>query len=575
MIEMHDVHFTYAGTIKPVLDGIDVMIGNNETVLLLGASGAGKSSLVLCLNGLIPNSIYGEFSGVVRVGGKDTSITPIAELARQVGIVFQDPEAQLVTMKVEDEVAFGMENLCLGPNEMERRIEVALQQTGLSEFRQWQIDKLSGGQKQRLALASVLCMQPRILVLDEPTANLDPEGTRELFAILRNLRKSGNYTIIMIEHKLDDLMDMADRVLVLGKNGRIIADGHPREVFYHKYNELIQEGVWLPYSVTFTCELIKRGIAVSGTPLTVNETVEMLERIRLTGENDEFALQAAAGIASRMNAEAVNDTAHTFVGKIQPSLVKDELAIEIRPVEFTQKKACILRPMHLCVPKGDFLAIVGKNGAGKSTLARYMIKLQQADKGVIYLHGRDLVEWPVHDMAREVGYVFQNPEHQFVTNRVFDELAFGLKGMQLSPDEIYSRVEQMLDRFGLKKYIEANPFQLSHGEKRRLSTASMLITGQRLLILDEPTFGQDGRNAHQLMQLMKELQETGHTIIIISHDMGLIAEYADHAAVLKTGRLIFHGTVQALFDRKELLVEAGLNLPPSVEIERQFRAASV
>ncbi|MGG4397437.1 ABC transporter ATP-binding protein [Paenibacillus thiaminolyticus] len=579
MIEMHDVRFAYAGTTKPVLDGINVMIGKNETVLLLGASGAGKSSLVLCLNGLIPNSIHGEFSGVVRVGGKDTSETPIAELARQVGIVFQDPEAQLVTMKVEDEIAFGMENVCLNPNEMERRIEAALQQTGLSEFRQWPIDKLSGGQKQRLALASVLCMQPRILVLDEPTANLDPEGTRELYAVLRNLRKSGNYTIIMIEHKLDDVMDIADRVLVLGKNGRIIADGHPREVLYRKYDEFIQEGVWLPYSVTFTHELRKRGIAAAETPLTVKETISMLERIRLTGEAEELALQAAAGSVFSRIAEAANDTdtAHTHAEDMEPGLAaaEMELAIEIRPAEFNCKNACILRPMHLCVPKGDFLAIVGKNGAGKSTLARCMIKLQQAGKGVIYFHGRDLAEWPVHDMAREVGYVFQNPEHQFVTNRVFDELAFGLKGMQLSPDEIYSRVEQMLDRFGLKKYLEANPFQLSHGEKRRLSTASMLITGQRLLILDEPTFGQDGRNAHQLMQLMKELQETGHTIIIISHDMGLIAEYADHAAVLKSGRLIFHGTVQALFDREELLGEAGLSLPPSVAIERRFRAAYV
>ncbi len=572
MIEMHDVRFTYAGTNRPVLDGIHVMINKNETVLLLGASGAGKSSLVLCLNGLIPNSVHGSFSGTVQVGGKDTSKTPIAELACEIGIVFQDPEAQLVNIKVEDELAFGMENLCLDSDEMERRMEDALEQTGLSEFRQWKIDKLSGGQKQRLALACALCMQPRILVLDEPTANLDPEGTKELFAILRNLRECGKYTIIIIEHKLDELMDTVDRVLVLGKIGKIIADGHPRHVFYQHYDELIREGVWLPYSIKFTHELMKQGIAVTETPLTVKETIDMLEHSRLTCDMEELFFQAAMGNVSIKNVKASFDTAYSHTrGKLSFTDSAEEFAIEIRPAEFTRKQTCILRPMRLTVPRGDFLAIVGKNGAGKSTLARFMMKLHQTNKGVIHLHGRDLTKWSVHEMAREVGYVFQNPEHQFVTNRVFDELAFGLREMQLSQNEISARVEQMLERFGLEQYVNANPFQLSHGEKRRLSTASMLIAGQRLLILDEPTFGQDEYNAHQLMQMMKELQETGHTIIIVSHDMGLIAEYADHAAVLKAGRLCFHGTVQALFDRMDLLEEADLNEPPSVEIARHFR----
>lgn len=559
MIELRDVRFAYAGSAKPVLDGITATIGERETVLLLGASGAGKSSLALTLNGLIPGSIHGEFSGTVRVGELDTTTTPVAELARQVGIVFQDPEAQMVAMKVEDEIAFGMENLCLDPGEMERRIEAALRQTGLSALRHGQIDKLSGGQKQRLALASVLCMQPRILVLDEPTANLDPEGTRELFAVLRELRKSGNYTIIMIEHTLDDLADMADRVLVLGKNGKMIADGHPRQVFYRQYEELMQEGVWLPYSVKLTNALKERGIAVSETPLTVNETVAMLEKIGQKG--------AVSG--------TIREVAHTLAGGRRPGQPAPELAIEIRAGDFDRQKICVLQPMQLSVPKGDFLAIVGKNGAGKSTLARCMIKLQPTNKGVIYLNGRDIAAWSARDVAREVGYVFQNPEHQFVTNVVFDELAFGLRGMELSQDDIYARVERMLERFGLVSHAEVNPFQLSHGEKRRLSVASMLITGQRLLILDEPTFGQDGGNAHQLMSMMKELQATGHTIVIISHDMGLVAEYADHAAVLQAGRLIFHGTVQALFDRQELLAEAGLDAPPSVEIARQLQAVYV
>ncbi|WP_010271723.1 ABC transporter ATP-binding protein [Paenibacillus senegalensis] len=588
MIELRDVRFAYAGAGKPVLDGIHVVIGRCETVLLLGASGAGKSSLALCLNGLIPGSIHGEFSGSVRVDGQETAAAPVAELARQVGMVFQDPEAQLVTMKVEDEIAFGMENLCVPPDEMERRIESALKQTGLSALRHWPIDKLSGGQKQRLALASVLCMQPQVLVLDEPTANLDPEGTKEWFAVLKQLRASGRYTILMIEHKLDHLMEMTDRIIVLGRNGRIIADGPPRQLLYERYDEFIREGVWLPYTVSLARELSKRGVPLPGTPLTVHEAIHMLEHARQAGTIDEAVLQAAAAAIARLHVEAADSPPYpadalASVEQAGPAAeeaaetaeaaeaAKDELAIEIRPADFTRKQDCMLQPMQLPVPRGDFLAIVGRNGAGKSALARYMIKLRQAAPGVVYLHGRDLAEWSFHDMAREIGYVFQNPEHQFVTNRVFDELAFGLKAMGLPPDETALRVERMLERFGLKQHAEANPFQLSHGEKRRLSTASMLITGQRLLILDEPTFGQDQRNAHQLMHTMKELQQSGHTIIVISHDMGLIAEYADHAAVLQEGRLIFHGTVHALFAQTELLAEAGLDLPPSAAIKRALR----
>lgn len=558
MIEMRDVRFAYAGASKPVLDGVRLRVEANETALLLGASGAGKSSLALCLNGLIPGGIPGEFDGVVRVAGKDTAAAPIAELAVQVGLVFQDPEAQLVTMKVEDEVAFGLENIALEPEEMERRIEEALRQTGLSELRHSRIDKLSGGQKQRLALASVLAMRPSILVLDEPTANLDPEGTRELFAILRELRASGRYTILLIEHKLEELMEMTDRVLVLGRDGRIVADGPPREVFYRQYDELVQEGVWLPYAVQLAQRLIQRGVPVPGAPLTVRETVKMLETVHLTEEVRELVLHAAVGRKSEAAANA-----------------EPEIVLEIKPAEFTREQDGVLKPMHLRVPKGDFLALVGQNGAGKSTLARYMIKLLRAEPDVIYLQGLDLAKWPAQLLAREIGYVFQNPEHQFVTNRVSDELAFGLKSLALAKEEVDARVERMLERFGLAAYADANPFQLSHGEKRRLSTASMLIAGQRLLILDEPTFGQDQRNARQLMRTMKELQESGHTIVIISHDMGLIAEYADHAAVLKAGRLIFHGRTRELFDREELLAEAGLGLPPSIELERRLRAVCV
>lgn len=544
IIEMEHVRFQYLGANKPVLNGINVTIRKNETVLLLGASGAGKSSFALCLNGLIPHAVHGQFSGTVRVQGKHTAETTVADLTRHVGLVFQDPEAQLVNMKVEDEVAFGLENLCLSPEEMDRRITSALAETGLSAYRHWPVDRLSGGQKQRLALASVLCMQPQILILDEPTANLDPAGTREVFSVLRQLKRSGKYTFILIEHKLDDLMDLVDRILLLGRNGTIIADGSPRHVFYEHASLLRQEGVWMPQCVQLTCALKERGIPLAEKPLTVDETVDMLTTFYshqvLT---DAWKADRRHEMSSSMDAN---------------------LALEIKHHAFG--KECMLQPMQLQVPQGDFLAIVGENGAGKSTLARHIMQLHKVNKDVIYIHGRDVTKLSVRDIGKEIGYVFQNPEHQFVTERVYDEIAFSLKWMKVPEKEIESRVREMLGRFGLLAFAEMNPFQLSHGQKRRLSVASMLVTGQKLLILDEPTFGQDQNNAVQLMDRMKQLQFDGHTIIIISHDMGLIAEYADHVAVMKQGKLCFHGTTQALFAQPDLLSEAGLTLPTVAEI---------
>ncbi|MFO1443580.1 ATP-binding cassette domain-containing protein [Bacillus sp. Bva_UNVM-123] len=543
---MENVCFSYLGSKKSVLNKINLNFKKNEMVLLLGASGAGKSSLAYCLNGLIPNSIYGDFSGTIRVEGKKTTETPIMEFTKHIGIVFQDPDAQLVTMKVEDEVAFGMENLCLDPIEMNDQIDTALKKTGLSKFRDWPVDLLSGGQKQKLALASILCMRPQILVLDEPTANLDPAGTKEVFSILRELRQSGEYTIIMIEHKLDDVIDLIDRVVVLGKNGSIIADGHPRDVFYKNYQKLLEEGVWLPYCVKLQMELQSRVLPFTSNPLTVKETVAKIKPFLSAVKNPEI------------------------MPLKEQNLSRKNIVLEIKKKEFSNKLSKILHPMELSIPEGDFLAIVGKNGSGKSALTRFMMNLEQVEKEIIYLNGKDLVELPMHEIVNEIGYVFQNPEHQFITSCVADELAFGLKCRNVSRTEIVERVQEMLVLFGLEEYANIHPFQLSHGEKRRLSVASMLITGQKLLIFDEPTFGQDQKNARALLQIMKQLQRTGHTIIIISHDMALIAEFAENVAVLKEGQLVFHGTVQALFTKQKLLEENGLSLPPSVELALQF-----
>lgn len=547
IIEIENISFRYLTSEQDALKNVSLSVDRNEMVLLLGASGSGKSSLVLCLNGLIPNVIHGDFCGEVRVNGRNTSETTVAELATQVGMVFQDPEAQIVTMKVEDEIAFGIENLCLDPSEMEKRIVESLQTVGLLPFRKHSVDVLSGGQKQRLALASVLCMEPQIIILDEPTAYLDPVGTKEFFAVLQELKQSGNYTIIIIEHKLDGLIDMVDRVVVLGKNGSVLTDGAPAQVFYENDEICMKEGVWMPQTVKLLQQLKRGGLPITRNPLTIDETVHTIEQL-----------------LSRM------ESMSPFIKKQKTAVKHEPPILAVHKLPFTRDSNHILQPMELMIPKGDFLAIVGKNGAGKSTLTRHLIHLQSTNKGVIYFNGSDVVDCPAWSIAEKTGYVFQNPEHQFVTNSVAEELRFSLKKFDYSDDEIDNRVEEMLQRFGLSEHARKNPFQLSHGEKRRLSVATMLISEQELLILDEPTFGQDEKNATELMELMKTLQQAGKTIIIISHDMELICEYADHVAVLKEGELIFHGVVQDLFNQTSIVAEAGLLLPPTVEIARRL-----
>lgn len=550
MIKIENLHFKYIGRKAEALEGISLQISSGETVLLLGPSGSGKSSLALTLNGLIPHIVGGRMSGKVCVSGLDTAETAVAQLTQQVGIVFQDPEAQFVTMTVEDEITFGLENLRVPPEEMDERIEAALAEVELSGYRHRRVDALSGGEKQRLALAALLAMQPRIIIFDEPTANLDPAGTRQVFDTIAKLKASGQYTIIIIEHKLDDLMHLIDRVVVLNGQGELFADGEPQKIFDQQAEELLRQGIWMPQTAILAYKLRTRGCELSPFPLTLTQAAGALHTVSLT-------------ISRNVNSSNGD-------GLSMLPLESEPAIVEVRDLSFGYGKTAVLKNINLSVPQGDFLAIVGANGAGKTTLAQHLIDVLEPPKGHVFLKSDDITAISSRDLIKRVGYVFQNPEHQLITNSVAHEVEFGLRLMGLPETEIEKRTTRLLTQFGLIKLAKANPFTLSHGEKRRLSVATMLAVGQEILILDEPTFGQDQRNAAALMQILKDLHTAGRTVIIITHDMTLVAEYAQHVAVMAGGELLFHGPTAAAFAQSGLLDKARLTLPPLAELSGQL-----
>lgn len=571
IINIKNLRFKYNNRKEKVLDGINVSIKKGECVLLLGPSGSGKSTLALTLNGLIPHIIEGEFWGRVYVDGLDTRETLVSELTQKVGIVFQDPEAQFVTQKVEDEIAFGIENLKVPHDEINERITNTLKLLGMSEFRDRSLDTLSCGEKQKITLAALLAMHPSIIIFDEPTANLDPVGTDEVFNAIRKLKATSKYTIILIEHKLDDLMHLIDRVLIL-KDQKLLVDGKPNVVFNEYAELLIKYGIWMPQTAILSHQLKKKGISIPNIPISINKAVETLQVYSpinniykdIINDNDNLILTSNGTVPAVevhdlfFNYETYDPKAHKRRGK--------------RKKEKNKKNVKnILDNINLTVPKGDILAIVGANGAGKTTLAKHLVNILHPEENKVFINGKDILKIHTKNLIHEVGYVFQNPEHQFITHTVEGELSFGLRGiMGLEEEKIMKHVKETLERFDLINYYNSSPFTLSHGEKRRLSVATMTIVGQNILILDEPTFGQDLKNTRKLLKLLQELHEEGRTIIIITHDMNLVAEHAKHVAVMSNGQIIFKGTTQNLFYREDILERARLKLPSLIKLSKKL-----
>lgn len=536
---------------------------------MLGPSGSGKSTLTLCLDGLIPHMVEGDYAGEVVVAGLVVRDSPVHLLAQEAGLVFQDPEAQFCTLTVEDEIAFGLENLGYPPEEIEAAIDRALALVKLQDHRGRRLSALSGGEKQRVALAAILAMGPRMLVLDEPSANLDPRATAELFALLEGLAAERTHTIVIIEHKLDELIEWIDTVLVLGSDGRLICRGDPRAVFYGYGEELAAAGIWRPQTVELVAAAREAGWDVPGNPLGVRETGAAL--VGTSGLMDRLR-ERSGGMPGRIANSHVRGGGSPAAVEIADGVDTEGVLLAARHLTFRYPGRSgappALHEVTMSVRRGGLLAIAGENGAGKSTLGGLLSGVLDPPRGSVFLEGRDVADMRGQSVSDRVGCVFQNPEHQFVSDTVLGELAFSLspkagrKGTRHLTASQRELAETWLDRLGLLPLAEASPYALSQGQKRRLSVAALLIRGQSALILDEPTLGQDEVQTDRLMAMMQEFRAAGGTVAMITHDMRLVAEYADALLILAGGRVVYEGNPAGFFARPELVEVSGLGLPP-------------
>jgi len=558
LIDLRAVSYTYEGETTLVLRDVSLVVQEGEFVLILGPSGCGKSTLLQLLNGTIPHILKGRLQGEAAVCGQVVAETKVATFATEVGMVFQDPEAQIVNIRVRDEVCFGLENLC-HPAEMilERQAE-ALAFVGLPGFGARSIFDLSGGQKQRVSIAAVLAARPRLLVLDEPTANLDPAGMAEIFAVLDRLNREAGTTIVMVEHRVDELADRVSRVVMMDR-GTVVFDGSPRDAFSRRRSAVSEDArsvpvsAWFPQAAEFALAL-GDGCGVALTPANVPLNV-----------------REAVAFAAVLVGEGVAPAAAAEAKPIDPS--RALLRVEHLTFGYDRKRPT-LQDINFSLQSGGMVALCGRNGSGKTTLARLLMRINQPPRGTVWLGAKDLAGLEPREIAAEVGYVFQNPDHQFVTDRVWDEVAYGLQVRGFSDQVVQDRVEEMLTIVDLQRYADRSPFSLSLGERRRLSVATMLVLEPRLLVLDEPTIGQDHERAQQLMQLMSRLrQRYGTTVLMITHDVRLVAEWAERILLLGQGRLLYDGPPHAMFTDTALLSEAGLLPPPVFEISRALAEA--
>ncbi|WP_131195231.1 ABC transporter ATP-binding protein [Lichenihabitans psoromatis] len=558
VVDLRSISYIYEGETEAVLNDVTLEVRDGEFLLILGPSGCGKSTLLQLLNGTIPHTLKGTLTGEATVCGKPLASTKVASFATDVGMVFQDPDSQIICTRVRDEVCFGLENLCRPAAEIMQCQADALHVVGLNGFGDRSVFDLSGGQKQRVSIAAVLAVRPRLLVLDEPTANLDPAGMADVFGLLHDLSKAGT-TIVMVEHRVDELADRVSRVIMMDR-GRVTFDGSPRAAFSRPRAALSEEGQAVPVSAWFpqASEFALALSAACAVPLSP----------------DDMPLDVAEAVAlgSRFVGSAPVRPPEPSAGSGKPG---DKPLLSVRHLSFGYDRAApILYDVSLDLGRGHLVALCGRNGSGKTTLARLIMGINDAPKQSILLNGKDISALGPKEISAEVGYVFQNPDHQFVTDRVWDEIAYGLTVRGMSDVAIRERVDEVLGIVDLARYAERSPFSLSLGERRRLSVATMLVLEPHLLILDEPTIGQDHERAQLLMGLMVRLRERYNTtVLMITHDVRLVAEWADRALVLSGGRLLFDGTPDAMFADDALLRAGGLLTPPIFDISRRIAAA--
>ena len=538
IVSIRDLQYRYRGQKEFALDGVNLDLSRGEFMVMMGPSEAGKSTLAATINGLIPHFHKGKLRGEVIVLGRNTKDNTVSQMSEIVGMVFQDFEAQLFSTNVELEVAFGPENFAVEHEEIKRRIDENLNYVGLEAFRKRPPSTLSGGQKQKLAIASVLALKPTVLVMDEPTTDLDPISKMGVFEITHRLCKRDDLTLMIIEHETEEAL-FADRVALL-KDGKLIKVGPTREILSDV--ELLESLGVMPLGIS----KFFKSVGIKEIPLTPDEGVQAFRKNQLKISQSSYA---------KLIAEEKADLAN---------LTKP--LIECRNLEYTYPNGVkALNGMSLDIFEGDMIAIIGQNGSGKTTLAKHFNGLLMPTGGEIRVNGKPTHEQGVFKLGQKVGYVFQNPDHQIFSETIFDEVSFGPRLRKLSTEAVKMRVTEALEAVGLVGQENEDPFTLTKSGRQRVAVASVLASKPEVLILDEPTTGLDYSEQKSMMDMVRRLNQNGSTIIFVTHHMWVVAEYAKRTFVMKDGEIILEGSTRDVFSHGEALRDAFLRAPHFVE----------
>jgi energy-coupling factor transporter ATP-binding protein EcfA2 len=557
-IEISDVTWTYRKTETPAITNLNIEIKPSEIIFITGPAGAGKTTLCRFINSLIPHFYTGKLEGKVVVRGMDTAEYPPEILCGHVGLIFDNPSNQLFNLTVYDEIAFGPENLCIPPDKIREIVADALKFCRLETYVDKTPHHLSGGEQQACALASIMAMRPQIYVLDEPTANLDPYGTELVFDRVEDLFRTEKKTGIIVEHKLEQISKLADRMIVLDQ-GKIILEGKPREVM-QSVDKLSQLGLKVPQVTLLAYNLQKKGINLQNLPTSLEEGIKTI-----SGLLDQGRLEVTDKNADQWGENVVEKTPN-----------EKEVLIDCQDIWYTYPDGTeALKGVNLKIHKGDFLGLIGRNGSGKTTLAKIIKGLYSPTKGKVLVSGTDLFEKTGIDRAKTVGYVFQNPDDQIFSKTIRDEIGYGLKFLKLSKDVEDKLINKAAATMELQDHLDINPFDVSQGLRQRVAIASVLVFEPEIFIIDEPTTGQDFARSKIIMDMVRALHGIGKTIIIVTHDMELIAEYAKRLIVMKSGKMLLDGSTRNVFSQPKVLQESSIKPPQITSLGQALSKYSV